>query len=493
MNRTKGIIGFLLAALLICVSSALAETVDRDEALAIAENWIELIVYYQGDWGGSPAAHVTEIREFMQEDRLLGYFCRVEPQGYIVVSLLKGLAPVKSFSATSNLDPDATKGPTDLIKYKMTLMQQMVEEKLGPVGGVKADDLKNITEIDYFPAWESLTLDKAIFTERITADADKANYQARDVMLTTSWRQGDPYNLYCPASPPGLCADGRCPVGCVATASAQILRHWSWPPSDIHFSGWWYLMADRIDTLSAQQEIDAIAGLGAQIGTYVGMTYCSDAECKSSATTSDMEGVFENIYGMDIACTRLARADFTGQEWWDMIVAQLNVNRPMLYRIVGHAIVCDGWGGFGDPPVAMYHMNYGWNDAHNSWYVVDALYYPAGGSLSDEYLLANIFPQSMVGLPMSGIYGRNPSFPYRYFTTDCPASAATTFEAGQALQFLPNIVVSGLNDYVQFVSTSELNTQLFSNGDQRRGAMLKGGTIKVNPGGGIKFFRLIGL
>lgn len=493
MNRTIEIIGLLMAVLLICVSSAWAENVDRDEALTIAENWIELIIHYHGDWGGSPEARVVEIREFSQDDRLLGYFCRVEPQGYIVVSLLKGLAPVKTFSATSNLDPDATEGPTDLIKYKMALLQRMVEERLGPVDGVKTEDLRSIADIDYSPASDFLTLDKTAFIDRLSSVADKENYQSRDVMLTTEWHQSRPYNQNCPASPPGFCADGRCPVGCVATASAQILRHWSWPPSNLHFAGWWYMMADRIDTLSIPQEIDAIAALGAQIGAYVGMTYCSDSECKSSATTSDMEVVFENIYRMSTACTQLWREDFTGQEWWDMIVAQLNVNRPMLYRIVGHAIVCDGWGGFGDPPVAMYHMNYGWDDPHNSWYVVDALHYPAGGSLADEYMLANIFPQNMVESNMAGNYERTAYLPYRYFTTDCHANSATTFEPGQGLQFLPNIVVSCYYDSLRFESTNELNSQLFSNGDQRRGALLKGGTIKVNPGGGIKFFRLIGL
>ncbi len=43
-------------------------------------------------------------------------------------------------------------------------------------------------------------------------------------LLTTNWHQGEPYNNYCPMGD-----GGRCLVGCVALAAAQVMRYHRWP------------------------------------------------------------------------------------------------------------------------------------------------------------------------------------------------------------------------------------------------------------------------
>ncbi|RZN35654.1 MAG: hypothetical protein EFT35_08360, partial [Methanophagales archaeon ANME-1-THS] len=96
-----------------------AETVTMDEALNVAKNWITLTISQEGNWGGSETAEVVEITEFKRGDRVIGYFCRVEPQGFMVISLRKELAPVKAYSETCDLDPESEEGLADLIKLKM--------------------------------------------------------------------------------------------------------------------------------------------------------------------------------------------------------------------------------------------------------------------------------------------------------------------------------------------------------------------------------------
>ena len=66
----------------------------------------------------------------------------------------------------------------------------------------------------------------------------KPVYTEGDVLLTSHWSQGHPYNSTCPG-PWALddCTAVRCSVGCVATAGAQIMRYWNWPPSGATHSG----------------------------------------------------------------------------------------------------------------------------------------------------------------------------------------------------------------------------------------------------------------
>jgi len=57
-----------------------------------------------------------------------------------------------------------------------------------------------------------------------------------DVLLiefTNFWHQDSPFNDQCPI--PALGHDEPCAVGCVATASSQLMHYWAWPPSGAGF------------------------------------------------------------------------------------------------------------------------------------------------------------------------------------------------------------------------------------------------------------------
>ena len=110
-----------------------AQTATMDEALIVAENWIERIVLNQENWGCYDWAQVADIQEFKRADRVIGYFCRIE--GFIIVSLRKEVAPVKAYSADCNLDPDCDEGMADLIKMKMEAILDAIEQPIQLQGG----------------------------------------------------------------------------------------------------------------------------------------------------------------------------------------------------------------------------------------------------------------------------------------------------------------------------------------------------------------------
>jgi hypothetical protein len=416
-----------------------------------------------------------------------------------VLSLRKELAPVKAYSARCDLDPKSEEGMADLIKGKMEDILKAIEQKAGPIQSARTEDVANIVEINYSNSWANLQGDISTVdwgTDSGEGDIGTMDYQEGDILLTTDWHQNDPYNQDCPAPPGGDdCTAAHCVVGCVATAGAQVMRYWCWPPYGvgIPYSDFydWRNMPDSVTSGSPSAERSAVAELSHEIGEAVGMGYClgSSSPCASTAYTSDMEDVYEDQYRYSTACAKRNRSDYTAADWFSLIQSELNVNRPIQYRIKGHSIVCDGWQISGADKE--YHMNYGWSGtSRDVWYTLDSLYQPGGGTTSDEYLLENIYPEQSLHSIISGTYTRQ-SFYYRYFNVDATANIGATFDAGQYLQFLPGIKLtctSTTGGSIRFNSTSSNLTRLFSNGDRTEGVRLNsGGAIKLNRYGGIKF------
>jgi hypothetical protein len=487
----------ILVALLIAAGLTLpiqAKMATMDEALNVASNWIELVIQKKGGWGDANDAFVQDIQEFKQGQRTIGYFCNVNPVGCIIVSLRKELAPIKAYSARCNLDPTSNEGMADLIKGKMEEILNVIEQQAGPIQTARTEDVGRLVEINYSNAWAELEGD--ISTVQWDLDSDEgdigaANYQEGDIMLTTNWHQGDPYNQDCPAPPGGDdCTSAHCVVGCVATAGAQVMRYWYWPPygsgSPYNDTYDWPNMPDSVTAGSPAAERNAVAELSHEIGVAVGMGYClgTSSPCASTANTYDMEDVYEDHYRYSTACSRKNRPDYSAVDWFNLMKADFNANRVIQYRIKGHSIVGDGWQEIGGGPTRQYHMNYGWSGTGDDiWYTLDALYQPGGGTTSDEYMLENIYPAQSLHSSLAGTYTK-PTFVYRYFNVDATGSSVT-FEPGQYLQFLPGVTVTSTGT-IRFDGSSTSSTRLFSRGDTARGARIYGGTIKMSANGSVK-------
>ncbi|NIP23690.1 MAG: hypothetical protein GWN67_06265 [Phycisphaerae bacterium] len=494
MDKLKNtiLIAFLLAAGFTMPIQAKLAT--ENEALTVANNWISMIIQEQGGWGDANTAYVENIQEFRRGERMIGYFCNVKPRGCIVISLRRELAPVKAYSVRSNLDPESEEGMVDLIKDCMERILDTIEQLVGPVQTARTEDVANIAEIDYRSAWAELEGDISTVEWDLDyneGDIGTANYQEGTWLLTTDWHQRDPFNRDCPAPPGGDdCTAARCTVGCVATAAAQIMRYWCWPP---HGSGSpyndpydWPNMPNTLTATSPAAQINAVAELCSEIGIAVNMQYCSgtgNSPCGSGAYVNDMEGVYENNYRYSTLCSRRDRSSYdSAVDWFNLLKIELNENRPTQYRLIGHSIVADGWRERGSTPIREYHMNYGWLGAVDDiWYAVDGLTQPGGGTWSDEFMLVNILPITSVRHTISGNYPKE-GFNYRYFDVDAGGSSAT-FAAGQNLQFMPNIIVYSTGT-IKFGG----NSLFFTRGDMSIGIRTDSGGISLYSGGQMKFY-----
>ncbi len=461
-----------------CAGSAQADLVNESLAKKIAQGWVTMEIELNGDWGGSQTAEIIKVQEFKRDGQLLGYYCEVAPSGFMLISLVKGLAPVKAWSAISRFDPFVEEGPAGLMKDQLKRVLNGVEDEFGSFADVRPDSLERIIGNDHLPTWELLALDDVALRMEIASRGMKEIYGEGDELLTSNWHQGSPYYNACPVGYNG-CSDPHCLVGCVATAGAQIMRYWSWPPGHS-----WGLMHDTVTVSSPTAFINAVSGFCHDIGMLVGMNYCSDG-CQSGAITSDMVSVYSTLHYRS-PCNIIYRWNLEQAEWFSHIVYEIDRNRPIQYRILTHSIVCDG---YKTTPYPQYHMNYGWANGFNAFYAIDSLHQPApDGSPADEYLIRGIVPRNALGTMATGFYMRPLREPYYWYVDqDCSATAAT-FSPGLNIQFLHNMKLTCVRDSISFYSGADdiWQTRLVPYDPSMGIKLSNGGQLRFSEGGEVR-------
>ncbi len=238
-------------------------------------------------------------------------------------------------------------------------------------------------------------------------------------LLSTTWDQSQYYNDYCPVdagAPFGY--GGRCPTGCVATATSQVMKFWSYPTTG---SGTHSYATSSYGTLSANfgtttynwaampnsvvSTDPSVATLMSDVGISMNMDYGPDesgAYVISSATGTApycAEYSLKNFFNYDPALHGESRSSYDDPTWISMLEADLNAGRPVIYAgegtAGGHCFVFDGY----DASDNM-HVNWGWSGSGpDGYYAIDALNPPslgtgggAGGFNSDQTAIFGIQP-----------------------------------------------------------------------------------------------------
>ncbi|UCE25118.1 MAG: VCBS repeat-containing protein, partial [Candidatus Zixiibacteriota bacterium] len=193
-------------------------------------------------------------------------------------------------------------------------------------------------------------------------------------------------------------------VGCVATATAQVMNFWEWPPSGggWHSYDWngdntcgdtnpiyitpggiltadynnpydWQNMPSGVGMIT-EEEAAAVAELCYEVGVAFSTNYGSDG---STATTAECITVLPLNFRYKNTIIEEQRQAHTAESWFAVVRQEIDSGRPLIYRFYedgfgGHAMVCDGWRVSGD--LNQLHINYGWGGSHNTWFTVDELY-----------------------------------------------------------------------------------------------------------------------
>ena len=199
------------------------------------------------------------------------------------------------------------------------------------------------------------------------------------------WGQGTPYNNMCPTQSDGT----HYYVGCVATATTQIMRYHSYPEHGTgsktitvngqsvtaNFGNTTY---DWNNMLPTYEDVDytptqsaAVATLAAHFGVAVDMEY---QPAGSGAHSMVVPHALREYFNYDEAVTMRKRDYYSTSEWLQLIKTELDQGRPVYYAASsetgssGHAFVCDGY-----DSQDYVHINWGWYGTSNGYFLVSHL------------------------------------------------------------------------------------------------------------------------
>ncbi|MHC1777720.1 MAG: C10 family peptidase [Lentimicrobium sp.] len=492
----KQLIIIILVFMIFSNHRAMCQFVSKEEASLVAQNWIQMVIDKYGSWGEYNSASAGPTQDFMYNGRIIGYFCPVEPVGYIIVSLRKELTPVKAYSETSEYDPIPDDKESSLIKFMMSRIIDAIESKYGPINLISPGELDDMVSYNFHSQWEYiLNYTSGQLCTNIMIISANGDYQEGEILLDSHWHQNEPYDYLCPNQG---CSNnsGFVKAGCGAIALGQIMKYWSWPPYGVdpyNDPYDWANMLYSVGLTTPAVNQEAVAELCHEAGTAQGMDYHCD---ESTSDFFGIEDAIDDYFRYDTDSEINGRWNNTDDQWWNMIKEDINRNWPICYRIdndgisiflSGHFIVADGWQEInGDRKI---HMNWGSVEiANNTWWDLNGL----PGEALGEIMLRNIRPNvSLSSILFVSTYPKE-SFPYRYFDRNTVNDFFTsaTFESGQYLQMLPGIKITGNagidDNYIQFLGTSPNITYLYVNGDPTRGIRIDNGALRLNNNGSLR-------
>lgn len=215
----------------------------------------------------------------------------------------------------------------------------------------------------------------------------KATHPAVSDMITTTWDQGDPYNLLIEKS-----GDYHCVTGCATTAMAQIMYYHGYPASSPAIPGYttetekiacpdlpattfeWNSMSTSYGGASSEDSKMAVA----KLMQYVATALKADLGTGMTSVWDDKEAPALATFGYGKGVELKRRDYYTDDQWDELVYFELSNGRPVLYSGQaddgGHAFVVHGYDGNG-----YYTVNWGWSGFQDGKYLLSALTPTSGG------------------------------------------------------------------------------------------------------------------
>ena len=338
---------------------------------------------------------LVQIEKTIQPDVLYYIFDSYPDKGFVIVSGDDRVRPVLGYSFAGHYHlTDQPPAFQEWLNHYKEQIQYVLENDLGYTSVAREE-------------WSAYSdLENGIPGD-VAGDAGP--------LLSTTWKQGCYYNQYCPEDERGPC--GKAYGGCVAVAIAQIMNYWEHPvacnyipeyddkinyDSDgneiinsdyglihaINSSTYaWADMPDHLLSYSSEVHKQAISKLIYHCGVASEMNYGPNS---SSAYSSKARMALVNSFQYSSSARFVSRSDYSNDaDWKNMLMTELDYNRPIYYRggnTSSHAFVCDGY------QDDYFHFNWGWGGYCDGYFTIDNLT-PSGRNYNDyQYVIKGIYP-----------------------------------------------------------------------------------------------------
>ncbi len=280
------------------------------------------------------------------------------------------------------------------------------------------------TEVQYAQK-RGLIADAEIIKAREDQLNNVAQYRSSVAPLlgAIKWNQSPYYNDLCPVY---NSYGNRCPVGCVATAMAQIMKYWGYPSrgqgSHSYNSSYGTLSANfdvEYDWASMPEAVltspnSECAKISYHCAVSVNMGFSPSG---SGAYQTEVPNALVTYFKYRNTAQNANRSSYSATNWANLVKSELDANRPVQYAGHGtgggHSFVCDGYNSNG-----YFHFNWGWGGMSDGYFLLNALNPGSlgtgggsGGFNSYQTIVIGIQPDEVapptpLGVP-SGLYANN--------------------------------------------------------------------------------------
>ena len=367
LNKMKKTLLFI-AIFAFSVGNIFANPVDRQHAQQIGQSFMNAKIGQKADVQLN-LVYTAATRETVD----YYVFNNGNGNGFVIVSGDDRVKPILAYSTSGCFNPNDI---ADGFQFTLSTFSHEIQY-------IRENNIEATADID--AEWESVAE---------TGYINKVNRNRTVVgpLLPTIWHQNYPYNSQCPEDPEG--AGGHVYAGCVATAMAQVMRFWNWPPqgtgshtytpdgyeqqtanfgeTEYHFE----LMPTAIDSTSSEEDIFYIAQFQHHCGIAVDMQYTGHGSgAYSFSVPPALREYFRYTCDDDVTLSFWGFNFYTIEQWIQMLKdGGLSEGMPLYYSgsddggAGGHAFVCDGY-----DENDYFHFNWGWSGKDDAWCPIGAL------------------------------------------------------------------------------------------------------------------------
>ena len=235
-------------------------------------------------------------------------------------------------------------------------------------------------------------------------------------MLTTTWKQGAPFNTLCPHDS----QEHDTKSGCVAIALAQVMKYWNHPAQGVGSYSYthatfgtqsanfgattydWANMPNTLTSTSSATQVNAVATLVYHVGVSVKMKYGTNSSGATTTSSNNLSSItgeraLRTYFKYDKALHSVYRDIVSDSVWKALLDGELTAARPVIFSgrdtSGGHAFVCDGSDNGG-----LYHFNWGWGGYCDGYYQIGALNPASGGTGGNATSHYNLENKMIIGI-----------------------------------------------------------------------------------------------
>lgn len=207
---------FLVFLILLHSGSSLALPQSSQQVESAVETWLK-----HGLTDNRPDAQVRKLEPHYADGEIVAYIASLSGGGYCICGADDVLIPVYLYVPKGEYDPEDSNLRSILaeIAQRLAFIRKELSTGSATLDPYEQDFIQRKQE------WNELLAGRALHQ---TVDEKNRDLPLQMILpLTCAWEQGPPYNDDCPNMP----GESPSKVGCVATAMAQIMYYWQWPPT----------------------------------------------------------------------------------------------------------------------------------------------------------------------------------------------------------------------------------------------------------------------